>query len=259
MVRKQLGIPAALSLSASVVLAFLAVGHIEAKPKRNEASPQEVAEAEKEEPTPSHNESADKMTGFYVGQLGPSKMTIRLEKIIGKSVIGYSVVAGNQRAFSGSFVDKQGVIEFTVREPGDNQYDGEFRFKLGPEEPPTLVGLWTPYDKKFATKEFTATKRKFRYNPKAGQYPQSSTKVLKPTDVANMRQEELRIMRNEMYARHGYSFKLKDMRQHFDSQDWYMPMSTDVSTQLTEIEKKNHDLIKRYEEYGAEYYDRFGR
>lgn len=257
MVRKQLGIPAALGLSTCVLLALLGIEPVEAKPKRSEVPPPVVAAPEEEEPD--HNELTDKMVGFYVGQLGPSKMTIRLEKIIGNSVIGYSVVAGNQRAFSGSFADRRGVMEFVVREPGDNPYDGEFSFRLGPEEPPKLVGIWKPYDKKLATKEFTAIRRGFRYDPKVGHYPQSSTRRLKASDVENMRQEELRIMRNEMYARHGYSFKLKDMREHFEDQDWYMPMSTDVSSKLTPIEQANHELIKRYENYSAQYYDNFGR
>ena len=70
---------------------------------------------------------------------------------------------------------------------------------------------------------------------------------------------ELRIMRNEMYARHGYSFKLKDMQQYFDQQDWYMPVSTDVTGDLTKLEQKNEAMIKRYEDYTATHYDVFGR
>ncbi len=66
-------------------------------------------------------------------------------------------------------------------------------------------------------------------------------------------------MRNEIYARHGYSFKLADMREHFDKLDWYMPMAIDITTKLTKIEKNNAELIKRYEKYSAEYYDGFGR
>jgi hypothetical protein len=66
-------------------------------------------------------------------------------------------------------------------------------------------------------------------------------------------------MRNEIYARHGYTFQLADMRQHFDKQDWYMAVSQDITDNLTETERKNAELIKRYEKYSAEYYDSFGR
>ncbi len=66
-------------------------------------------------------------------------------------------------------------------------------------------------------------------------------------------------MRNEIYARHGYSFIIEDMQKHFAAVDWYMPIALDVTAKLTEIETKNAALIKRYENYGAKFYDRFGR
>ena len=77
--------------------------------------------------------------------------------------------------------------------------------------------------------------------------------------MENLRPEDLRIMRNEIYARHGYTFRLREMRDHFEGQDWYMPVSFNVSTQLTAVEQKNEALIKRYENYGADHYDAFGR
>ncbi len=38
-----------------------------------------------------------------------------------------------------------------------------------------------------------------------------------------------------------------------------MAVSQDISDNLTAREKNNETLIKRYEKYGAEYYDSFGR
>jgi len=38
-----------------------------------------------------------------------------------------------------------------------------------------------------------------------------------------------------------------------------MPIALDVKSKLTAIELKNAELIKRYENYGAAYYDKFGR
>jgi hypothetical protein len=49
------------------------------------------------------------------------------------------------------------------------------------------------------------------------------------------------------------------MRAHFENLDWYMVVSQDITDNLTEREKKNAALIKRYEKYGEEYYDSFGR
>jgi len=97
------------------------------------------------------------------------------------------------------------------------------------------------------------------YDPKLGEHPHTSTKLLKEADVENVRPAELRIMRNEIYARHGYSFIIEDMQAHFAKVDWYMPIALDVKSKLTNIETKNAELIKRYENYGAAYYDKFGR
>jgi hypothetical protein len=38
-----------------------------------------------------------------------------------------------------------------------------------------------------------------------------------------------------------------------------MPVSTDVRNDLTDLEKKNIELIKRYEEHAEKYYDEYGR
>ena len=245
----------ALALSGCA-LAALAANNKPAAPQPVETS---VAAAPRDDDdTPTHNKTADGLKGFYVGPFGPHKMTLRLEKIVGDTVLGYSVVAGNQRAFSGSFKFTDGVYRVDVREPGDHSEDGVFSLVVTSDQQ-QIAGLWAPNDKKQKKISFALQRREFRYNPKVGDHPITSTRKLKEKDVENLRSEELRIMRNEMYARHGYSFKLADMRKHFDQQEWYMPMSTDVSTELTAIEKHNHELIKRYEDYGREYYDSFGR
>lgn len=54
-------------------------------------------------------------------------------------------------------------------------------------------------------------------------------------------------MRNEIFARHGYIFKTDDMRQYFNSQNWYSPMYNEVSSSLSSIEKYNVEFIKKYE------------
>ena len=59
---------------------------------------------------------------------------------------------------------------------------------------------------------------------------------LKGKDVENMYKADLEVMRNAIYARHRYSFKNLRMRLLFDNYvDWYMPVSTDVSSVLTEL------------------------
>ncbi len=78
-------------------------------------------------------------------------------------------------------------------------------------------------------------------------YPQASERLLTPSDLSSMNKEDLRIMRNEIFARHGYIFKTVDMKSYFAKQSWYRGNYNDVSSMLTSIEKSNIELIKRYE------------
>ena len=196
--------------------------------------------------------------GTYVGSFGPHKITASIEKVVGRTVLGYSIVTGNERAFSGAWQTIPGGIAFIGKEPGDHPEDGFFSLSFLAAEK-TLSGRWEANDPKIPSVELSLMARKFKYDPKQGVYPQASAKLLKEKDVENLRPEELRIMRNEIYARHGYSFINEDMQRHFASVDWYMPIALDVKSKLTAIELKNAELIKRYENYGAAYYDKFGR
>jgi hypothetical protein len=80
-----------------------------------------------------------------------------------------------------------------------------------------------------------------------GQYPQASEKILKLTDIQEMDEGSLKLMRNEIFARYGYIFKNEDLKKHFANESWYKPTATDVTNLLTDIEKKNTDLIRRQE------------
>lgn len=241
----------------------------------------------------------DVMLSMYVGVFKAKKMnneknpmlenkiTISLDSIVEDVLFGHSVVAGNSRSFSGKFVKQDGIYIAECKEPGDNKYDGVFSFTLNPQDG-SIKGSWVSNDKKLPVTERTYDLKKveFKYNPHqelgdiatevyqsgkpdSDEYERitsdaakinASTTLLKKEDVENMYKRDLEVMRNAIYARHGYSFKNRQMRYLFDNYvDWYVPVSTDVTQDLTEIEKKNIELIKRYEKHAAAYYDVYGR
>lgn len=80
-----------------------------------------------------------------------------------------------------------------------------------------------------------------------GEFTQASMKLLDSVDLAKLSTKQLRIMRNEIFARYGYIFNSQDLREYFSPQKWYMPKNESVDLYLTEIEKKNIELIKRFE------------
>ncbi|MBC8486098.1 MAG: YARHG domain-containing protein [Ignavibacteria bacterium] len=84
-------------------------------------------------------------------------------------------------------------------------------------------------------------------NYQPGLYPETSTRYLNYDDIRNKSKWQLKIMRNEIYARYGYIFKTKDMKNYFNNQSWYNPVYSDVSGQLTSLEKRNVAFIKKYE------------
>jgi hypothetical protein len=86
-----------------------------------------------------------------------------------------------------------------------------------------------------------------------------SEKLLKKSDVENLKKGDLEIIRNTIYARHGYSFKNKIYRNFFDMQDWYVPVHADITEDLTDLEKENIKLLLRYEKNAKDYYENFGR
>jgi hypothetical protein len=201
------------------------------------------------------------LLGSYVGAFGTNKITLLITKVIGDTVEGRSVVGGNDRPFSGFATLANGIYTIKAKEPGDDKYDGEFAITFDEKNTNNISGSWKPFKDGAhgGTKDFSLTRNSFKYLADVGMFPQSSKRLLKEADVENMLKEDLEIMRNEIFARHGYCFKKKHLREQFEDKDWYIPNSVDIKNDLTEIEKKNIALIKKYEKYAEEYGNDFGR
>lgn len=197
--------------------------------------------------------------GSFVGPFGDNKITILITQAESDSVKGRSIVGGNDRPFAGVKILENGIYKIHAVEPGDDAHDGVFDFSIDEKTPQLLTGSWKPYDKKLKAKDYTLQRQEFKYDATVGSFPEASTRLLKPEDVENMMKEELEYMRNEIFARHGFCFKKKHLRQQFEIEDWYVPNTVDITGHLTEIEKKNIALIKRYEKYAEEYGDEYGR
>lgn len=201
----------------------------------------------------------EKILGSFVGAFGDNKITLLITRAEGDSVAGRSIVGGNDRPFAGTMTLQNGVYTIFAKEPGDHKDDGAFNFTIEETNPDEVKGSWTPNDKKRPTKDYSLTRREFKYNAEVGSYPEASKRLLKAEDVENLMKEDLEFMRNEIFARHGFCFKKKHLRQQFENEDWYVPDTVDIKGRLTEIEKKNIALIKRYEKYAEEYGDEYGR
>lgn len=78
-------------------------------------------------------------------------------------------------------------------------------------------------------------------------YDWLSTSYVTYDDLRYKSGSDLRIMRNYIFARHGYKFKSKDLQDFFAQYSWYVPRYSDVSSSLNKIEKSNIQTIKSWE------------
>jgi hypothetical protein len=227
--------------------------------------------------------------GENKGDVFYNKITICIDSLNENTLFGHSIVAGNKRPFAGAFRKSNDNYSIIAKEPGDNKYDGVFEFTVSRSDN-KLTGKWKSNDQKLKVteREYELESRAYKYDPSLelpedlldemleGTYNEktnkgegvskdvlkknASTTLLTSADVENMYKGDLEVLRNSIYARHGYSFKNPRMRTLFDNTvEWYMPVATDVTALLTDVEKKNIELIKRYEKHATKYYDAFGR
>lgn len=72
--------------------------------------------------------------------------------------------------------------------------------------------------------------------------------ALKEEMLAGLSLHELRLLRNEFYARKGRTFSALWLQQHFDFQPWYKPVEEGQQpSELSETEKLNVEAIVRVE------------
>ena len=74
----------------------------------------------------------------------------------------------------------------------------------------------------------------------------TDTKVYTAADFADVPAEVIHVAKNEIYARHGYSFRDTEIMNYFMGQVWYSPtvMPSDFSEEVfSETEVKNLDLL----------------
>ncbi|GGC92015.1 hypothetical protein GCM10011508_19040 [Flavobacterium lutivivi] len=228
-----------------------------------------------------------------------NKLNLVIKKIENFKAFGQSIVAGNSRPLIGSFSEYNGEYRFTFNEPGNNSNDGKFTFKIVDDtlkgtwtandrknkvlsrkfvltkqnfkyNPNLMLPDDTEYVDWYSEKldsvkeviddeEETYYEETYRTASDIITKLNASTTLLSENDLKNLKKLELEIIRNTIFARHGYSFKKKSFRQFFDPVDWYIPVTDDMSGKLTLIEQKNIVLLNLFQKYAEDNYDSFGR
>ncbi|MFI5137753.1 MAG: YARHG domain-containing protein [Sphingobacteriales bacterium] len=222
-------------------------------------------------------------------------INIAIDSLKGNKVKGHTVIGGKVRFFKCSMKKTGSKYQFSFYGGADEKSAGTYKFSIT-EGDTLLKGRWDAASDKIPAHSYALTKRLFKYNPDwkltAGQYVDFSKrkKVTEKTDdgqtyqnekffstsddlakynasaevltkqyVANLKKGDLLVLRNSIFARHGYTFKKPLLSLYFSQQPWYVPLNTDVTAELTATEKKNIALLAPYEKNAEEYYGAFGR
>ncbi len=75
----------------------------------------------------------------------------------------------------------------------------------------------------------------------------SDRELITESDLAGLTAEEVALIRNEIYARHGYIFQSEVYRTYFGEKDWYIPNPNFTADSLNAIETANKDFLVQYE------------
>lgn len=79
-------------------------------------------------------------------------------------------------------------------------------------------------------------------------FPDSDKRYLTEEEVGSLDTDQLRIARNEIFARHGYIFNSEDLTEYFSRFSWYEGTVSadqfDSSSAFNKYEKKNVEMLK---------------
>ena len=119
-----------------------------------------------------------------------------------------------------------------------------------PTKEPTLTP--TPEPTKKPTPTPTPKPTKEPVPEKSGGYiiSDSNSRYLTNADLSALSEWEIRIARNEIFARHGRIFNSKDLAEYFDGKSWYtpsIPADQFKDSYLNKIERENLEIIMNYE------------
>ena len=78
--------------------------------------------------------------------------------------------------------------------------------------------------------------------------PSRLDEILTVEELQDMSRKDLRLVRNTIYARHGYEFKSPILEDYFMFMDWYKPDPKFTEKMLSKVDWKNIKLVKSIED-----------
>ncbi len=85
------------------------------------------------------------------------------------------------------------------------------------------------------------------YESERDEFFPSDRRYITSSDLAGKTKEEVAMIRNEIYARHGYEFKTEPYKSYFGAKSWYHKNPYFSESDFNKIEKANKEYIVQYE------------
>ncbi|GAE28224.1 hypothetical protein JCM9140_4434 [Halalkalibacter wakoensis JCM 9140] len=129
-----------------------------------------------------------------------------------------------------------------LKDPGESfsAYDFSDEWTIKNNNPRELVSNWQePERTESITQEAVGTSNDYLFYD-------SHIRRLSSSELSGLSDWELRIARNEIFARHGYVFESGDLTRYFYSKAWYSPNDS-YNGALNAIEEYNVALIRSFE------------
>lgn len=80
--------------------------------------------------------------------------------------------------------------------------------------------------------------------------PDSAERYLDASDIEGYSRDEIQLIINEIYARHGREFSIQENIDYFSAQDWYEPIAgksdEEINNEFNAYEKANIELLCKY-------------
>lgn len=166
--------------------------------------------------------------------------------------IGSSYYDTISNMFKGHYLNLSGVKIDTIGNFISDQYSGQFikteyrpnKYSYGLK----INNCWTTsLDNETETETGHKLSRKIE-NHFDGIFGYTSYRKLDSNELCNLSTTDLKIMRNEIFARYGYKFTADgDMEMYFTKTDWYKAQHSEINEFLTSIELYNIELIRSEE------------
>ncbi|MDH4163647.1 MAG: YARHG domain-containing protein [Nitrospirota bacterium] len=83
---------------------------------------------------------------------------------------------------------------------------------------------------------------------KVESYLTPADRVITAAEMAGWSKAELRVMRNEVFARHGRIFQSPDLQDYFSKKAWYRQNASYSDNLLSDVDKENVRIIQEHED-----------